>query len=191
MKYVLDISCLDEYSSGAKQRFLNFYTELIKSEKKKKFLIIYTTKNNIKQFYKFRNVDFKKNPFAQDNYFKKLISIIYLTFLTKVSLTKINTIEFFTLPFVTLKKSINIITIHDLRKIFFSKFFLNKFFLKFFYKFFLKKTNQVIVVSEAIKEEIQNHFGKMNVSVIYNTIDEKFFSKIKKEEIKKVEKNIN
>ena len=41
MKYVLDISCLDKYSSGAKQRFLNFYTELIKSEKKKNFLIIY------------------------------------------------------------------------------------------------------------------------------------------------------
>ena len=46
MKYVLDISCLDKYSSGAKQRFLSLYTELIKINKNKIFLIIYTDFTN-------------------------------------------------------------------------------------------------------------------------------------------------
>ena len=37
MQYVLDVSCLDSYSSGAKQRFLSLYSELVKNSKKKIF----------------------------------------------------------------------------------------------------------------------------------------------------------
>ena len=40
MYCVLDVSTLDTFSSGAKQRFVNIYRELIKHNKKKKFLII-------------------------------------------------------------------------------------------------------------------------------------------------------
>ena len=35
MNYILDVSCLDAYSSGAKQRFITLYSELIKLNKKK------------------------------------------------------------------------------------------------------------------------------------------------------------
>ena len=41
MNYILDISCLDTYSSGAKQRFLSLYSELIKDNKKKKNLLFF------------------------------------------------------------------------------------------------------------------------------------------------------
>ena len=191
MKNVLDISCLDKYSSGAKQRFLNFYTELVLKEKKKTFIIIYTSEDNLKPFVNFQNVEFKKNPIHQDNYFKKLLSIIYVTVFSNYNSNKINTIEFFTLPFYRLSKSKNIITIHDLRKLFFSKFFLNKFFLNFFYKIFLKKIDRIIVVSNSIKKEILNLTGNLNVSVIYNTIDEKFFQKINSKKLLSIKKKYN
>ena len=64
MKNVLDISCLDKYSSGAKQRFLNFYTELVLKEKKT-FIIIYTSEDNLKPFVNFQNVEFKKTQFIK------------------------------------------------------------------------------------------------------------------------------
>ena len=35
MRYILDISTLDNSASGAKQRFLSLYSELIKKKKKK------------------------------------------------------------------------------------------------------------------------------------------------------------
>ena len=35
MRYILDISTLDNSASGAKQRFLSLYSELIKKNKKK------------------------------------------------------------------------------------------------------------------------------------------------------------
>ena len=63
MKYVLDISCLDKYSSGAKQRFLSLYKELIKINKNKIFLIIYTDFTNIKKIFNYPNVFFIKNLF--------------------------------------------------------------------------------------------------------------------------------
>ena len=60
MKYILDISCLDTYSSGAKQRILSLYSELIKTNKKKKFVIFYTSFEKIKDFFKFSKCSFCK-----------------------------------------------------------------------------------------------------------------------------------
>lgn len=191
MKYVLDISCLDTYSSGAKQRVLTLYTELIKANKNNKFLVIYTSFTNIKSIFKFPNVTFKKNPYSQEKYIKKIISIFFLYFFMKLKLKKIDVVEFFTLPFFNIKNSKIIITIHDLRKIYFSKFFINKFLLKFFYRYFLLKTNRIIVVSKAIKNEITKNFGKLNVDVIYNTIDQSFFKIINKDKIFKIKKKYN
>ena len=51
MKYILDISCLDELSSGAKQRFLNLYSSLIKTNNKKKFVIIYTKFKEVRKIF--------------------------------------------------------------------------------------------------------------------------------------------
>ena len=188
MKYLLDISCLDTYSSGAKQRVLTLYSELIKANRDSKFLVIYTSFTNIKKIFKYPNVSFKKNPFSQEKYLKKIVSILFLFFFMKLRLKKIDVVEFFTLPFFKIKNSKIIITIHDLRKIYFSQFFLNKLLLKFFYKYFLFKTNKIIVVSKAIKNEIIKNFGKLKIEVIYNTIDQSFLEKINKNEIIKIKK---
>ena len=191
MKYVLDISCLDKYSSGAKQRFLSLYKELIKINKNKIFLIIYTDFTNIKKIFNYPNVFFIKNPFSQDNYIKKSISIIYLFFYTNLKLKKIKAIEYFTLPFFKIKNCKVVFTIHDLRKIYFSNFFLSKFILKFFYKLFLRKADNIIVVSKAIKNEILNYFDNLNISVVYNTIDKSFFDKVLVKDTNAIKKKYN
>ena len=83
MKYILDVSCLDELSSGAKQRFLNLYSALINTNKKKKFVIIYTTFYDVKKILNYPNVSFVKNNFNQDTYLKKMISIIFIFFFSE------------------------------------------------------------------------------------------------------------
>ena len=191
MKYILDISCLDNYSSGAKQRFLSLYKELIKTNKNKSFLLIYSNFSNIKKNFNYPNVFFIKNPFSQENYIKKIISIIYLFFYTKYKLRKIKAIEYFTLPFFKIKNCKVIFTIHDLRKIYFLNFFISKFILKFFYKMFLKKTDNIIVVSKAIKNEILKYFNNLNISIIYNTIDRSYFEKISINDINTIKKKYN
>ncbi len=191
MKYVLDVSCLDTYASGAKQRFLKLYSELIKSSKKKNFLIIYTSFNDVKNYFNYPNVTFKKNNFYQDSYLKKIISIFYVYFFIKLNSKKIKTAEYFTLPFFNPIKCKSIFTIHDLRRIHFSNTFYKKIVYKIFFKFFLNKANKIIVVSEAIKKEILHYFNNLKVKVIYNTIDPKLFLKISKRQINLIKKKYN
>ena len=191
MKYILDISCLDELSSGAKQRFLNLYSSLIKTNNKKKFVIIYTKFTNVKKILNYRNVSFVKNNFNQDTYLKKMISIIFIFFYIKINFKKIKTIEYFTLPFFKITKSETIFTIHDIRRIFFAKSLFSKFFFKFFFKFFLNQTTNIIVVSNAIKNEMRRHFHKLKIVVIYNVIDKKIFQNISKKDIYIIKRKYN
>jgi len=191
MKYVLDISCLDELSSGAKQRFLNLYSLLINTNKKKEFLIIYTTFNDVKKILNYSNVSFIRNPFKQDSYLKKIISIIFIYFYLKYKFKRIKTVEYFTLPFFKIKKIKTIFTIHDVRRIFFAKYFFSRIFFKFFFKFFLNKTTNIIVVSKAIKNEMKEYFHKLKIVVIYNIIDNKFLQNIAKKDIYIIKKKYN
>tara|TARA_A100001015_G_C14899687_1_gene675916 strand:+ start:174 stop:746 length:573 start_codon:yes stop_codon:yes gene_type:complete len=190
MRYILDVSTLDNSASGAKQRFLSLYTELIKRNKKKKFLIIYTSFINVKKYFNFSNVTFKKNKFGQDTYLKKIISTIYIYFFILVNSKKIKSVEYFTLPFLKIKKCKVFFTIHDLRRIKFSNILLKKFAYKIFFKFFLKRADNIIVVSETIKKEIYGYFRDLKVRVIYNTINLKLFSKISKKKLNFVKKKI-
>jgi glycosyltransferase involved in cell wall biosynthesis len=191
MKFILDVSSLDMYASGAKQRFISLYSELIKNNKKKNFLIIYTSFDEVKKYFNYPNVSFKKNNFYQHNYFNKIISILYLYFFFFFNSKKIKTIEFFTLPFLSISNCKIIFTIHDLRRIYFSDFFVKKIAYKIFFKFFLKRADEIIVVSEAIKKEILKYFNNFKVKVIYNTIDLSLFEKISLKDIKIIKKKYN
>lgn len=191
MMYVFDISCLDTYASGAKQRFLGLYSELIKKNKNKNFLIIYTSFTEVRRYFNYPNVTFKKNKFNQDNYIKKIFSILYIYFFTLLNSKKIRSIEFFTLPFLKIKKCYNIFTIHDLRRIYFSESIFIKFLYKFFFSFFLRSADNIIVVSHSIKKEILSYFNKLKVSVIYNTIDYSSFKKINNKNLIKIKKKYN
>ncbi len=191
MKCVLDVSSLDIYASGAKQRFLTLYSELIKNNKKKEFLIIYTSFKDVKKYFNYSNVSFKKNIFYQDSYLKKIISIIYLYFYIFFNSKKIKVIEYFTLPFLSISNCKTIFTIHDLRRIYFSGLIVKKIAYKIFFKFFLKRADKIIVVSETIKKEILNYFNNLKVKVVYNTIDPSLFKKISLKDMKIIKKKYN
>lgn len=191
MKYVLDVSCLDTYASGAKQRFLKLYSELVRNSKKKNFLIIYTSFEDVKNYFNFPNVTFKKNSFYQDSYLRKIISVFYVYLFILSNKKKIIATEYFTLPFFNPSNCKSVFTIHDLRRIYFSNTFYKKIIYKIFFKFFLSKAKKIIVVSEAIKKEILHYFNNLKVKVIYNTIDPKLFTKISNRQINLIKKKYN
>ena len=191
MQHVFDISCLDMHASGAKQRFLSLYSELIKKNKKKNFLIIYTSFEDVKKYFDFPNVTFKKNKFSQHNYINKIISIIYIYIYIFLNRHKTITVEHFTLPFLNIRNCLNIFTIHDLRRLHFSNLSLLKKSYKFFFSYFLKRADNIIVVSHTIKKEILSYFSNLKITVVYNTINLKLFNKITKKNLKLVKKKYN
>lgn len=188
MYCVLDVSTLDTFSSGAKQRFVNIYRELIKHNKKKKFLIIYTTFDDIVKIFNFPNVKFLKNPISQDSYFKKILSVIYIFLYLKLKFSKLNSIEYFTLPFLSISPTKNVLTIHDLRRIYFSNNLISRWSFIVFFNFFIKQVQALLVVSEAMKKEISKNFKKIKIHVVYNCVDENLFKKIPKKTINLVKK---
>ena len=95
------------------------------------------------------------------------------------------------MPFFSIINCKSVFTIHDLRRIYFSKIFYKRIFYKIFFKFFLNKASKIIVVSEGIKNELLRYFNNLKVKVIYNTIDPKLFSKITKKQIKTIKKKYN
>ena len=160
MYCVLDVSTLDTFSSGAKQRFVNIYRELIKHNKKKKFLIIYTTFDDIVKIFNFPNVKFLKNQISQDGYFKKILSVIYIFLYLKLKFSKLNSIEYFTLPFLSISPTKNVLTIHDLRRIYFSNNLISRWSFIVFFNFFIKQVQALLVVSEAMKKKYQKILRK-------------------------------
>lgn len=186
--YVLDLSCIDSSASGAKQRILSIYREMIANYKNVKFTLIYTDFKDIKKEFNFPNVNFKKNPFSQSNLILKILSVFYVYFYLTYSDKKFDVVEHFTLPFIKIRGSINVVTIHDLRKIFFSNFFLTNIFFRIVYKIFLSSVDKIIVVSFSAKKELMQYFKFKNIIVSYNVITENYKKKIKQDYLIKIKK---
>lgn len=189
--YVLDLSCIDSSASGAKQRILSIYKFIIAKNHNVNFTLIYTDFLDIKKKFKFNNVVFKKNPFNQKNLFFKILSVFYVYFYLTYSREKYDVIEHFTLPFIRIKKCINVVTIHDFRKIYFSKFFFTNLFFKLIYKIFLSSVNKIIVVSFSAKKELEKYFKYKNIFVSYNVISDLYSKQVKQKELLKIKKKYN
>ena len=189
--YVLDLSCIDSSASGAKQRILSIYRSMIAKHHNVDFTLIYTDFPDIKKKFKFNNVIFKQNPFNQTNLFTKILSVFFVYFYLTYSKKKYDVIEHFTLPFFRIKNCINVVTIHDFRKIYFSKFFLTNLFFKIIYRIFLNSVDKIIVVSFSAKKELEKYFKYKNIFVSYNVISNLFSKKIKKTQLLKIKKKYN
>ncbi len=181
-KIGLDATCFNERSSGAKQRFLNLYTELFKIMPKSKFFIFQAKDYNIKKdidISQYKNVSIIKTNIHSHNNF---LNIIRAYFFWKQNLDKykLDILEIFRLPILNIFNTKKILTIHDLRYLLleFSGF---KNFLNYIYcKIFLKNIDQFIVVSNFTKKELQLKLNYHNITVVENGIDFKKFQKINK-----------
>ena len=78
-----------------------------------------------------------------------LFIFLYLNF----KCSKLKSIEYFTLPFLSIASTKNILTIHDLRRIHFSNYSISKWAFRIFFSFFIKQVQALLVVSEAMKKK--------------------------------------
>ena len=83
----------------------------------------------------------------------------------KLKFSKLNSIEYFTLPFLSISPTKNVLTIHDLRRIYFSNNLISRWSFIVFFNFFIKQVQALLVVSEAMKKEISKNFKKIKIHV--------------------------
>ena len=192
-KVGLDATCITDRPSGAKQRFIGLYSELVSKMEFVDFIIFEPSDSNLKflkYFKKYRNVSFIKTPIKSKN---SIINILksFFYWRNKTKSLNLDILESFRLPFFNNYYNKSILTIHDLRFLHWQFSGYKKFFKYLYCKFFLSKVDHFIAVSKTTKNQLISLLGNRNITVVENGIDIKDFKKIKKNTVNKLKKKYN
>jgi len=189
----LDATCITDRPSGAKQRFIGLYSELVSKMQFVDFIIFEPSDSNLKflkYFKKYRNVSFIKTPIKSKN---SKINILksFFYWRNKTKSLNLDILESFRLPFFNNYYSKSILTIHDLRFLYWQFSGYKKFFNYLYCKFFLTNVDHFIAVSKTTKNQLISLLGNRNITVVENGIDIKDFKKIKKYSENELKKKYN
>lgn len=187
----LNATCFTERSSGAKNRFLGIYLNLIKLLPNSVF-IIYEPKNySLSEYFSdYKNIILKKTPINSESYFSKII-VSYFFWSNEFKKEKFDLFEFFSLPIFTSNNCKTLMTIHDIRGIHNQYNFFGKMFYKFFLNYAVIKAHKIITVSKFMKKDILNFHPKANIDVIYNGVSIKDFMKLSDKTSDQIIKKMN
>lgn len=169
MKIGLNASCFNERPSGAKQRFVGLYSEVINKAPQFHFVIFNPSDYRLNHLFPFKNVSFIDSPIPSQGRLKKFIKSFGYWKKTLIE-QDFDIFENFNLPIVSHRTGKTFQTIHDVRYLTQDFNYLSKWISWIFHYFAIKQANQILTVSETMKEEILELFPSANVSAIYNGV---------------------
>lgn len=181
MKIGLNATCLSDRPSGAKQRFIGIYNALFKRMPNAEFTVYQAKGCDLsKHFDSATNVTFINMPIPTDGRLRKFFTgIIYWRKVFKVE--RFDIFEGFHLPFTSSPSGKNILTMHDIRGVSHYSGLIERVKFSRVLKHAFQKADLVITVSESMRTEILDFSPNLNVSVIFNGINEDEFSTIEPE----------
>lgn len=191
MKVGLNATCFNNRPSGAKQRFIGIYSELIKRMPNTEFLIYEPLDCNFGSWFEREtNVSYKTTPIPSQGQVKKFFAGLGYW---KPTLERegLDLFEGYNLPFFKAPNAKTIMTIHDVRGFHLEYSGLQKSFFKKILSQSLKKVDHVITVSQTIKEEILGYHPESKISVVNNGIDIKLFERLTDHDLSSVKKKFN
>ena len=164
-------TCFNTNFSGANQRFFTLYRDLIKSLPNYQFIIYEPYDYSFKNIFKNnKNITFIKSRIKNDS--SRLVKAINFLLYKKFFFSKnFNLGEVFNLPFLNNKNKNIIFTIHDLRYHYFYKSSLTSYIYRFIFYLCVKNINNIIVVSNSMKDQVQKLFPQKKITVIPNNVE--------------------
>lgn len=172
MRVGINATSLTDRPSGAKQRFIGIYSNLISAHAEINFVIYEAHGVSVEKILgTYKNVEYVQTPICNGNKFLKYLKskIFWFSVFRK---EKFDVFDSLNLPVFCPKNARSILTIHDIRYIY-SGFW--SWFNKFVLKMALRRANIVVTVSDAMRKEILRFYPRAKVEVIYNGIDIKLF----------------
>jgi glycosyltransferase involved in cell wall biosynthesis len=183
MKIGLNATCFNDRPSGAKQRFIGLYSELFQNMSNSRF-IIYEPQDCLmsKWFPELDNIEFKKTLIPSEGRINKyLIGLTYWKELLKKE--KLDFLEGFNLPNVSVSNEKRFQTIHDIRSIYKDFSLFERTLSRSIHLKSIHSSDHIITVSESMRMEINQLAPNANVTVIYNGIDASQFLDVSDNEI--------
>lgn len=183
MRIGLNATCINDRPSGAKQRFLGIYRELVKKLPEVEFVVFEPIDCRIGRWFDGSpNVSVRQTPLSSEgrvikfltglNYWRKILSTVNL-----------DCFECFNQPLIKATSARTILTIHDIRRINPDWGKWDRIVYKLALARDLRVADHVITVSHAMKEQILGFCPNASVSVIYNGIDASEFEAVTEEEL--------
>ena len=171
LKIGLNVTCLNERPSGAKQRFIGVYRELVKQLPEVEFVVFEPIDCRVSLWFEgATNVSVRTSPLISEGRIKKFLGGLTYWHLA-LSKETFDFFECFNQPLVNSPSGRTLLTIHDVRRIHPDWSGWERLLYKFALARDLKVANHVIAVSQAVKDEILSFSPGVSVSVIYNGLD--------------------
>ena len=188
MKIGVNATCVNDKPTGARQRFLGIYGELIKRLPEAEFVVYEPLDCRVGDcFGGAPNVSVRRTPLPSEGRARKFINgLRYWN--SALSQERFDIFEGLNLPLVTAPTGRTLLTIHDVRGTRTEAGILERVANEIFLRRSLKSADHVITVSEAMKREILQVFPDLPISVIYNGLDIQGFgvvSEIDQQEVRR------
>lgn len=178
MKIGINATCINDKPTGAKQRFLGIYGELIKRLPEAEFIIYEPSDCHVGDWFSDApNLSVRRTPLLSEGRARKFISgLSYWN--SALSKERFDIFEGLNLPLVKAPTGRTLLTIHDIRGVRSEAGILDRILHRTVLGRSLKAADHVITVSEAIKKEILQVFPGLPISVVYNGLDNHDFDPV-------------
>jgi glycosyltransferase involved in cell wall biosynthesis len=191
MRIGLNATCLNDRPSGAKQRFVGIYSELIRQMPDDEFIVFEPSDCRMASWFDgVRNVTIRHTSLPSEGRIGRFVGGLsyWRSALKKEAL---DVFEGFNLPLVTTRSGRNVMTIHDLRGLHSSRNAVGRMLYASVLDSALARADQLITVSEAMKQELIGEYPDAKVAVVYNGLDLSGFVPMSSEVVLRILKRLS
>lgn len=186
MKIGLNGTCFNSRPSGAKQRFIGIYGELIRRLVDIEFVVYEPVDCRVGSWFDGApNVSIRTTLLPSEDRAKRFFG--GLSYWNSALLREdFDFFEGFNLPLVKARTGRTLLTIHDVRSLHADWGGFGRMAYKLLHRMSLDKADQVIVVSRSMKKEILSIFPGLSISVIHNGLDARGYDRISETDLQVV-----
>jgi glycosyltransferase involved in cell wall biosynthesis len=178
LKIGINATCINDKPTGAKQRFLGIYGDLVKRLPEAEFVVYEPLDCRVGDWFRGApNVSVKLTPLPSEGRARKFVNGLRYWH-TALSRERFDIFEGLNLPLVKAPIGQTLLTIHDIRGIHAESGILERAAYGMFLERSLRSADHVITVSEAMKREILQVFPGLPISVVYNGLDTQGFDAV-------------
>jgi glycosyltransferase involved in cell wall biosynthesis len=175
MKIALNATCFNDRPSGAKQRFLGIYGDLIHRLPEAEFVVFAPADCDMESWFSnAQNVRIRKTSIPSEGRWAKLL-FSYTYWKRALSVEKYDIFEGFHLPQPKVASSKSILTLHDIRRLNGEYGWLERSTFRETLKHSLRNIDLVVTVSQSMLNEILPYCPNTPIRVVPNGIDISFY----------------
>lgn len=183
MKIGLNATCFNDRPSGARQRFVGIYSELVKRLPDSEFIVYEPADCRVSAWFDGApNVSTRRTPVPSEGRVRKFIGGLRY-WGSALPYEGFDLFEQFNLPLVKASTGRTLLTIHDIRGLNPESSALERAVFRSVVGRSLRMADHVVTVSEAMKEEILGFFPAIPISVIYNGLDANSFDRVSESDL--------